>query len=156
MNCSVKFFVPIVMAGASDGAVPPFLPEPELPPQPASATIRTATAAVRMRLLISGYGCLVTRDGMLWNPGGHRDLEVEGTPPTGGALRPDPAAVVLDYALAHGQADSGARVVTAPVEPVERLEDLPGVLRIHPDSVVLDGEAHQITLTDGADGNARL
>src|SRR4051794_9442617 len=156
MNCSVKFLVPIVIAGASDGAPPFFLLESELPPQPANATTRTAMAAVNRRNLISGYGCLVTGRRPLRDLGGHRDLEPEGTPLTRPAIRPDPAAVVLDDSLAHRQADPRTRVVTAAVEAVERLEDLARVLGVHPDAVVGHGEAHEPVVARRADGDSRL
>src|SRR4051794_19366031 len=156
MNCSVKFFVPIVIVGASDGAPPPFFDESELPPQPASATIRTAIAAVRKRDLISGYGCLVTGCGRLRRGGGGGELEVERAALAGVALGPDAGAVVLPDALADGPPAGRARVVAAPVQAVERLEDLLRVLRVHADAVVADGEAHQPVAALGAHGDARL
>src|SRR3954467_4485492 len=104
MNCSVKFFVPIVIGGASDGAPTPFFSKSELPPQPASATIRTATAAVSLRDLISGYGCLVAGGGARRSRRG-RQLEAEGAAVAGLALGPDAAAVVLHDPLAHREAD---------------------------------------------------
>src|SRR3954471_1524856 len=95
MNCSVKFLVPIVIVGASDGFCAPFFDESELPPQPASAAIRTATAAVSRRGLISGYGCLVAGGRLLRSRGGGRQLEAERAAAAGLALGPDATAVVL-------------------------------------------------------------
>src|SRR3954464_7917798 len=157
MNCSVKFLVPIVMTGASDGAPGPFFfPESELPPQPAITATRTASAAVGRRNLISGYGCLVTGDRTLRDGGGHGNLELERAPLPRLALGPDPAAVVLHDPLADGKADPRARIVAAAVKARERLEDLARVFRVHPDPVVRDGEAHEPIVARGADGNARL
>jgi hypothetical protein len=40
-----------------------------------------------------------------------------------GGFDPDPAAVVLDDALADGQADAGAGVFIAGIQPLENVED---------------------------------
>src|SRR3954471_18214279 len=98
MNCSVKFLVPMVMVGAPGGA-PPLFDDLELPPQPASATMRTAMAAVRSRVLISGDWRLVARGWALRDLRRGRNLEMKRAALTGFALGPDPPAVVLDDAL---------------------------------------------------------
>src|SRR4051812_6203831 len=156
MNCSVKFFVPIVIVGTSDGAGPAFFSEPELPPQPANATIMTATAAVRWRGVISGYGCLVPGSRTLAHARRRRQLNPEGPPLARLALSPDPPAVVLDDPLAYRQADSRARIAAAAVQAMERLEDLARVLRVHPDAVVGHREAHHAVVALGGHRHVRI
>src|SRR5215218_2513241 len=120
MYCSVKFFVPIVMTGASCGA----LPDPESSPSPQPARIRAAispaSAAVRRRRLISGQGRRVARRGLRNAFARGRQGEPEGAPVARLALRPDAAAVALDDPLADREPDAGALVVAVAVQAVER------------------------------------
>ena len=67
--------------------------------------------------------------------------------PDGGAgssrrvdVDPDPAAVELDDLLRERQADAGAGVVLAAVQPLEDDEHLVGVLGLDADAVVRDAE----------------
>src|SRR4051795_6988560 len=139
MNCSGKFFVPIVICGPPPPvAVVPPLPDPP-PPHPLSNTIsRAAAAAMARARFISGYGGLVA--GAVRRGGFRRQREAERTALPGRALGPDPPTVLLDDPLAHGEPDAGARVGALPVEAVERLEDLVGLARLHADAVVADRE----------------
>src|SRR5919112_1820965 len=115
MNCSVNFFVPIVMTGAPATVFEP--PEPSSPPQPVSASasmtaaVRPASAAVRRRRIISGYGSPVAsrHAGARAALGGGQG-EPEGAPLAGAALGPDAAAVALDDPPADGEADARALV----------------------------------------------
>src|SRR4051794_22276640 len=136
MNCSGKFFVPIVICGPlATAPVFPLLPDPPPPPQPDSNAINMAAAAAVARArVISGYGRLVAG----WV--GHGCLrwqgEAERAALPGLALGPDPPAVLLHDPLAHRQPDAGARVGALAVQAVERLEDLLGLARLHADAVV--------------------
>src|SRR4051794_9356842 len=122
MNCSGKFFVPIVISGpAGFAGWPPPEPAPS-PPQPASASAtrtRAAAAAVMSARRISGYGRLVVR-GPLWRAfRGQREPERAAL--AGLALGPDAAAVLLDDPVADRQPDAGAGVLALAVQAVERL-----------------------------------
>src|SRR4051812_3085030 len=139
-NCSGKFFVPIVISPPGPvfpvSLPPPFEPPP---PQPASSAIRrTATAAVSRPRVISGDGRLVARRL------GRGDLRGQGEPEraalAGRALRPDAAAVMLDDPLADREPDAGSGVRALAVQPVEGLEDLLGLARLHADPIVAHGE----------------
>src|SRR4051794_39756965 len=126
MNCSGKFFVPIVICGPPPRvAVVPPLPEPP-PPHPLSNAIsRAAAAAIARARFISGYGGLVA--GAVRRGGFRRQGEAERTALPGRALGPDPPTVLLDDPLAHGEPDAGARVGALPVEAGGWLEDLGGL-----------------------------
>src|SRR3954463_1719911 len=140
MNCSGKFFVPIVICGRAPGvAVVTAFFEPPPSPQPASSAMsRAASAAMVPGLRISGYGrlvaCGVGRRRL------HRQREAERAALARLALGPDPAAVLLDDPLAHSEADAGSRIGALAVQAVERLEDLLRLARLHPDAVVTDRE----------------
>src|SRR5436305_8966238 len=115
--------------------VPPFDP-----PQPhSSARTRTARAAVRRpRVISGGYGRTVARRLARRGTGGEREAERAAS--AGRALRPDPAAVVLDDPLAHREPDPGSRVGALAVQAVEGLEDLLRLALLHADPVVAHGE----------------
>src|SRR3954465_9078328 len=104
MNCSGKFFVPIVMGGPERS---PMVFEPESPPQPppsnASATAVAAAAATLFTRGTSSHGPVVGRSRRLPLAGLHRQREPERAALAGLGLGPDPAAVVLDDPLAHGK-----------------------------------------------------
>src|SRR3954447_19121013 len=125
MNCSVKFFVPIVTVGPCGFG--PELDFPPPPPQPASASTRTvaARAAIDLPLIMaSGYGGLASRRFAGGELRVRRQREAERASAPRLTLGPDATAVVLDDPLAHGQSDAGARVVAVAVQAVERLEDV--------------------------------
>src|SRR3954468_7866996 len=137
MNCSGKFFVPIVICGAAVWVVVFFGASALPPPQPgraASAISRAASAAVYHLVRMSGDCRLVA---LAVGCGGlGREREAEGAAFARLALGPDPAAVLLDDPLAHGQPDSGPRVRALAVQAVERLEDLLRLRLLHADPVV--------------------
>src|SRR3954471_12417499 len=98
MNCSGKFFVPIVICGRAPAVavVAGFFESP--PPQPASSAMsRAASAAMVAGRGISGYGrlvaCGVGRRRL------HRQREAERAALARLALGPDPATVLLDDPL---------------------------------------------------------
>src|SRR5439155_15529307 len=83
------------------------------------------------------------RTGGLLRPGRlalPRQGELEGRPPAGRRLRPDPAAVPLDDLLADGQPDAGAGVLIARVQALEDDEDALEVPGLDADAVVPDHE----------------
>src|SRR4051812_7972523 len=112
MNCSGKFFVPIVICGP--GPVLPVEPPPPEPPPPqpdssAMSISAASTAMARGRLISRGYARLLADRSrrcrrLRWQG------EAERAALPGFALGPDPPAVLLDDPLADGEADAGARV----------------------------------------------
>src|SRR5580658_8917619 len=70
-------------------------------------------------------------------------------------IEPDAAAEVLDDLAAHGQADTGARVGAALVEPLEQHEYPVGVLRRDPDAVIGEREELEPAVRPGRDDDAR-
>src|SRR4051812_40260426 len=140
MNCSGKFFVPIVICGAAGVVAVCFLAlvlPPSSPPQPPSAIKRTASAAVHHLMRASRY-CRRVFAAVVGGLG--REREPERAALARLALGPDPAAVLLHDALAHRQPDAGAGVGALTVQAVERLEDLLRLRLLHPDAVVTHRE----------------
>src|SRR3954447_5946664 len=124
MNCSGKFFVPIVICGGAACVVVFFGASPPPPPQPERATSairRAASAAVYRRVGMSGDGRLVAL--AVGGGGLGREGEPERAALARLALGPDPAAVLLDDPLAHREPDSGTRVGALAVQAMEGLED---------------------------------
>ena len=74
------------------------------------------------------------------SPGPHRDCEAKGGAVAHLGLHPDASSVAFDDSLADRQAHARARVLVAPVQAVEDLEDSPGMFRSDADAVVPDGE----------------
>src|SRR3954451_6906162 len=173
MYCSVKFFVPIVIVGSGCA----FLSLPP-PPPPTSAAVTAGRAggggratpppprrrrpAPPLRRPRSGGGAAlrvrsaVERCDARAPAARDRQREAECAALAGGALRPDPATVLLDDALADRKPDAGARIVLLAVEPVERLEDALGLSRVHADAIVGDREDRRVPLDLGADADDRI
>src|SRR3954447_26377935 len=156
MNCSGKFFVPIVICGAAGvvgvcflGLVLPSSP----PPQPLSAIRRAVRAAVAHLMRASRYGRRVLL-AVVGGLGGQREPERAAL--AGLALGPDPAAVLLHDALAHRQPDTGAGVGALAVQTVERLEDLLRLRLLHPDAVVAHREPPRTLDARGRDLHVRI
>src|SRR4051812_21923090 len=160
MYSSVKSFVPM-RTGVGDGAgavavgvVATSSPPPQAP-SPSASVARTASPMARTAL-ISGAR---TSRGRL-GPGvgaalGRGQGEVEDAALARRARDPDPAAVLVDDALADGEADARAGVVLLTMEALEGLEDALGVIRVHADAVVADREAPQAVAALGLDANPR-
>src|SRR3954469_4998327 len=160
MNCSGKFFVPIVMSGPDGGfavvaAAELSLPPPPQPPTSAAMSTRAASAAVREAGRISGYGRLVVRRAR-GGAGVGGNGEAERAPLARLALCPDPPAVLLDDPVAHREPDPRAGVGALPVQAVEGLEDLLGLVGLHTDPVVGHGEPPRALDLAGADLHLRV
>src|SRR6266496_415664 len=84
-----------------------------------------------------------------------REGEVELRPGAGLGLDPDPPAVTLDDLLADGEADAGAGVLGASVQPLEDDEDPVQILRVDADPVVAHLEAPLLAMGDGGDVDRR-
>src|SRR4051794_15882627 len=155
MNCSGKFFVPIVMSGPDGGfavvsAAEPSLPPPPQPASSAATSTRAASAAVREAGRISGYGRLVVRRARGGAGVGGKG-EAERAALARLALCPDPTAVLLDDPVAHGEPDPRAGVGALAVQAVEGLEDLLGLVGLHADPVVGHREPPRALDLAGAD-----
>ena len=61
----------------------------------------------------------------------------------------------LDNLLADGQPDAGAGILFAAVQPLENLENPPGILRLNADAVVPHPKEPALLLPAGADVNFR-
>src|SRR5215472_12124491 len=109
-----------------------------------SSTSSTSTTSHPSRLIISA---LVL--------GQHGQGKAKPGAGGGGFVQPDPAAVVLDDLLDHGQADSCAGVGRPVVEALEDHKDPVGVLGVDPDAVVGEREQPVPAVTAGRDRDPR-
>src|SRR5215471_8112828 len=103
-----------------------------------SSTSSTSTTRVWASLAI---GILVL--------GEHGQGEPETGPCGDRGVEPDPATVILDDLLYHGQAYSGAGVGGLIVQALEDHEDPVRVLRLDPDPIVADGEQPVVAVAAG-------
>src|SRR5579871_1317940 len=124
-----------------------------------STTLESGQSVIDL-LVWQAFGVLIVLvvDGFL-KLGGHRFLrhgqgEVEPRAAGERGVEPDPAAEVVDDLAGHGQADAGARVGAALVQPLEDHEDALGVLRLDPDPVVAEREQPERLVTADRDHDA--
>src|SRR6266568_2722364 len=104
----------------------------------------TRRMCIRRALFVASMALAVAREG-----------ELERGARAGLGLDPDPPAVALDDLLADGEADAGAGVLGAGVQPLEDDEDPVHVLRIDADPIVPDGEQPFLAVGSGRDVDRR-
>src|SRR5215471_11905505 len=103
-----------------------------------SSTSSTSTTRVWASLAI---GILVL--------GEHGHGEPETGPNGDRGVEPDPATVIFDDLLYHGQAYSRAGISDLVVQALEDHEDPVGVLRLDPDPIVAEGEQPVVAVAAG-------
>src|SRR5215467_10938064 len=101
----------------------------------------TSSTSTTRALALSAIGVLVL--------GEHGQGEPETGPCGDRGVEPDPAAVIIDDLLYHGEAYSRAGIGGLVVEALEDHENPVGVLRLDPDPIVADGEQPVVAVAAG-------